>query len=64
LFVFNFHATKSFEHYRVGTDKPFDYKIVLETDDEWFGGHNRLKHGREITFPIVKEGWDNRNNYI
>lgn len=43
LFVFNFHPTKSFEHYRIGTKWLCDHKLVLDSDDERFGGHNRVK---------------------
>lgn len=64
VFVFNFNATKSFEHYRVGTDKPYEHKIVLDSDDAAFGGHNRVKPAHNNRFPIIKEGWDNRQNYI
>lgn len=33
LFVFNFHPTKSFEHYRIGTKWGVDHELVLDTDD-------------------------------
>jgi len=32
VFVFNFHATKSFEHYRIGTRWSTDHDLVLDTD--------------------------------
>ena len=42
LFVFNFHVNKSFADYRVGIDQPGYYQLVLDTDAEAFGGHNRV----------------------
>ncbi|KAK6021387.1 alpha amylase, all-beta domain protein [Ostertagia ostertagi] len=45
LFVFNFHTTKSFTDYKVGVEMPGIYKMVLNSDEERFGGHNRLQLG-------------------
>ena len=64
LFVFNFHPTKSFEHYRVGTNWPVEHVIVLDTDEERFFGFNRLMYGHLNQYPIMKEPWCNRKNYI
>ncbi|RWS27786.1 1:4-alpha-glucan-branching enzyme-like protein [Leptotrombidium deliense] len=47
VFVFNFHSTKSFPDYRIGVGNPGKYKIVLDSDEEQFGGHNRLDHNVE-----------------
>eukprot|EP00126_Sphaerothecum_destruens_P008560 Sdes_comp20260_c0_seq1m13737 len=47
LFVFNFHPNQSFTDYRVGTAWPGKYRIVLDTDDSVYGGHNRLDHSYE-----------------
>ncbi|XP_065653925.1 1,4-alpha-glucan-branching enzyme-like [Hydra vulgaris] len=44
VFVFNFNIHKSFVDYRVAVDTPGKYKIVLDSDAEIFGGHNRLDH--------------------
>lgn len=38
LFVFNFHPSKSYENYRVGTSIQKDHIIVLDTDETKFGG--------------------------
>ncbi|KAI1296716.1 putative 1,4-alpha-glucan-branching enzyme [Halotydeus destructor] len=60
VFVFNFHATKSFPDYRIGVEEPGKYKIVLDTDAAEFGGHSRLDHGTDFfTFP---EGYCGRRN--
>jgi len=38
--------------------------IVLESDATEFGGFNRLAPAREIRFPVMREKWNNRDNYI
>lgn len=42
IFAFNFHPTKSFPDYKIGVRNPGTYKIVLCSDDENFGGENRV----------------------
>lgn len=64
LFVFNFHHTQSFEHYRVGTKWPYEHITVLDTDERRFAGHGRLEHGHCNSFPIMKTAWQGRPNYI
>lgn len=64
VFVFNFHPTKSFEHYRVGTKWPYEHVIVLDTDEQRFGGLERVRHGHDNPFPIMREAWCGRPNYI
>lgn len=62
LFVFNFHATKSFTDYRVGIDDAGIYQIALSTDDEIFGGHNRVdKDCKHFTDPL---GFAGRRNFV
>ncbi|KAG4072535.1 hypothetical protein HA402_004624 [Bradysia odoriphaga] len=62
VFVFNFHSTKSFTDYRVGVDVAGAYSVVLSSDDEIFGGHNRIdKTCRHLTDPL---GFANRRNFI
>lgn len=48
LYLFNFHPEKSFENYSIGTLWKSDHFIVMESDEERFGGHRRLDdaHGR------------------
>ncbi|NOX57526.1 MAG: 1,4-alpha-glucan-branching enzyme [Planctomycetes bacterium] len=38
VFVFNFHPTASYEHYRFGVPDATDYRVVLNTDAESLGG--------------------------
>lgn len=42
VFVFNFHYEKSYTDYWIGVEFPGTYKIVLSSDDEIFGGFNRV----------------------
>lgn len=42
VFVFNFHHEKSYTDYWIGVEFPGTYKVVLSTDDEKFGGFNRV----------------------
>eukprot|EP00331_Platyophrya_macrostoma_P006580 CAMPEP_0176419752 /NCGR_PEP_ID=MMETSP0127-20121128/8231_1 /TAXON_ID=938130 /ORGANISM="Platyophrya macrostoma, Strain WH" /LENGTH=743 /DNA_ID=CAMNT_0017800283 /DNA_START=1466 /DNA_END=3697 /DNA_ORIENTATION=- len=64
LWIFNFHPTKSYEHYRIGTGYAYDHVAVLDTDEDQFAGKERLRHGHTNVFPIIKEPWCNRDNYI
>jgi 1,4-alpha-glucan branching enzyme len=62
LFLFNFHPTKSFVHYRVGyaaarTGIEF-LKIVLSSDDKEFGGYDRID--KTVNYYLQPIKWDNR----
>ena len=62
LFIFNFHYKESFVDYRVGIDVPGKYKIVLNSDEKRFGGHERLDMNSEY-FTTDME-WNGRRNYL
>ncbi|BEI85513.1 hypothetical protein CcaverHIS002_0509140 [Cutaneotrichosporon cavernicola] len=62
LFIFNFHPTNSFTDYRVGVDQPGKYHVVLNTDDEAFGGHSRVDGSGEY-FTTDME-WNGRRNFV
>lgn len=47
LFIFNFHPSKSYTDYRVGTALPGKFKIVLDSDAPEYGGHQRLDHNTD-----------------
>jgi 1,4-alpha-glucan branching enzyme len=64
LFIFNFHPYQSFEHYRIGTKWASEHLIILDTDENRFDGKDRLRYGHSHYFPIIKEKWMNRTNYI
>ncbi|XP_017469675.1 PREDICTED: 1,4-alpha-glucan-branching enzyme isoform X2 [Rhagoletis zephyria] len=62
VFVFNFHPTQSFTGYRVGTNWAGTYQAVLSSDDDLFGGHNRIdKNCKHFTRP---EGYAGRENFF
>ena len=42
LYVFNFHPDKSYENYQIGTLCKSDHFVIMESDEERFGGHRRL----------------------
>ncbi len=46
VFVFNFHPQASYTDYRFGVPDPADYRVVLNTDDEPFGGFGRVPGGQ------------------
>ncbi|XP_009989617.1 PREDICTED: 1,4-alpha-glucan-branching enzyme-like [Tauraco erythrolophus] len=52
IFIFNFHPYQSYVDYRVGIETPGKYpfllyKILLDSDAEEYGGHQRLDHSTE-----------------
>lgn len=62
VFVFNLHSTKSFTDYRVGVEVAGAYRVILSTDDELFGGYNRIdKNCKHLTDPL---GYAGRRNFI
>lgn len=62
LFTFNFHPTKSYTDYRAGVENAGAYQLILSTDDELFGGQNRIdKNCKHITDPL---GFAGRKNFV
>lgn len=49
LFVFNFHVDMSVPDYEFPIPEPGVFRIVMDTDEKRFGGHDRMDHG--ITYP-------------
>lgn len=62
LFVFNFHPTKSFADYRIGLNSSGEFKIVLNSDDPKFGGHNLID--TSISCFTQPEGYAGRQHHI
>lgn len=62
LFVFNFHPTQSFTNYRIGVDQAGIYQVVLNSDRENVGGHNRIDETTEYFTTDLE--WNNRRNFI
>jgi len=48
LFAFNFNPTQSFTNILVPVDQHADYTLELSSDDEKFGGQNRVSH--DVTY--------------
>ena len=42
LFIFNFHPSRSFDGYFIPVQEVGTYAVILSTDDEQFGGPNRI----------------------
>jgi 1,4-alpha-glucan branching enzyme len=57
LFIFNFHPTKSFVDYRVGTLWNGPHRVVLDSDAKDFGGHERID---PTCVYHVSDGWHDR----
>lgn len=62
LFVFNFHPTQSFTNYRIGVDQAGVYQVILNSDRENVGGHNRIDETTEYFTTDLE--WNNRRNFI
>ncbi|XP_052217090.1 1,4-alpha-glucan-branching enzyme-like isoform X2 [Dreissena polymorpha] len=62
VFIFNFHANKSYTDYKIGVNVPGKYKIVLDSDSGVYGGHKRLDHSTD--FFTFNEAWDDRQNAL
>ena len=58
LWVFNFHSDKSFTNYWVGVQWPGEYKYVLSSDDEKYGGFKRID--TSVVHQSYPEGYQNR----
>lgn len=56
LFVFNFHPTQSFSDYMLPVSRPMDYEVILSSDDEKFGGQDRIAHSRNSSMIPGVEG--------
>ncbi len=54
IFVFNFHPSASIPDYRFPVPEAGNYQIILNSDNQAFGGHGRLDES--ILYPAVKQG--------
>merc|ERR1719219_1680449 len=59
LFVFNFHPTNSYTDYRIGHQWNEGMRVVLDSDEGRFGGHQRLDWGHTNSH-VLGAAWDNR----
>ena len=60
-FAFNFHPTRSFGGYVMPLSRPGVYRVVLSTDEERFGGQNRIS---EETLYTTETQFDGSNNIM
>lgn len=61
LFVFNFNPTQSFTDYGIALS-PSKYKIVLNTDSGYFGGHDRIDE--DLTYYTMPCAGANSQHYL
>ena len=55
VFLFNWHPNASYADYRVGVPEPRNYRLILNTDDLWFGGHGLVLTGQGYPWQHVAE---------
>ncbi len=60
VFVYNFHPTNSYTDYRVGCYKQGNYKVVLSSDEEVFGGYKNVTKNNDVTFVANGHNHDGR----
>jgi 1,4-alpha-glucan branching enzyme len=48
VFIFNFHPTQSYPGFQLPIHETAKFQVVLDTDEEQFGGQNRINH--QITY--------------
>ncbi len=59
VFIFNFHPHHSQSGYRFGVPDPTAYRLVLNTDEFWFGGHGLVSAGQVYPHqPVPTDGRD------
>ena len=44
IFIFNFHPTNSYAGFELPVHEIASFQVVLDTDEERFGGHERISH--------------------
>ncbi|KAM7251117.1 hypothetical protein ACFE04_023000 [Oxalis oulophora] len=54
LFIFNFHPTNSYKKYSVGIEEAGEYQIILNTDDEKYGGQGVVKEDQYFQKTVSK----------
>jgi 1,4-alpha-glucan branching enzyme len=64
IFIFNFHTNNSYTDYLIGTHWRSDHMILIETDEERFGGHQRLNDGHNKWMKVDGTGWAERRHSL
>jgi 1,4-alpha-glucan branching enzyme len=57
VFVFNFHPERSFEGYFVPVGEAGEYKVVLSSDEEKYGGFSRVNMEQKYEAKETPDGW-------
>jgi 1,4-alpha-glucan branching enzyme len=60
VMAFNFHPGKSYTDYRIGCYHPGQYKVVLSSDEEVFGGYCNVTAGSDTVFEAGEYAVDGR----
>ncbi|KAK9791176.1 hypothetical protein WJX73_007550 [Symbiochloris irregularis] len=60
VMVFNFHPVNSFSDYRIGCPNAGEYKCVLSSDEEIFGGYENASKKYDVTYTTQEGNYDNR----
>ncbi|CAK8689215.1 unnamed protein product [Clavelina lepadiformis] len=63
LFLFNFHPCNSYPNYRVGIQHSGIYKIILDTDNRYFGGHDRNHSDVELQTQALQHD-DRQHSFV
>lgn len=61
VYVFNFHPSNSYTDYLIGTNWRSDHMILFETDEEKFGGHQRINDAHNQWFKVDNVPHTKRN---
>ncbi|HNX33610.1 MAG TPA: alpha amylase C-terminal domain-containing protein [Kiritimatiellia bacterium] len=61
VFLFNFHSSESVSDYSVVVP-PGEYRLILDSDEERFGGHARIQPGQ--TFELLSEMRGNEKCHV
>ncbi len=51
LFIYNFHGDKSYTDYSINVENQSEYKLIMHSDTEEFGGFSRLTSGQ--TYHVI-----------
>lgn len=62
VFAFNFHPVHSVADYRLGVPDAHDYRLVLNSDDVFFGGHAIVQAGQR--YPVQHTPFDHRRQSV
>ncbi|MFH1416960.1 MAG: alpha amylase C-terminal domain-containing protein [Planctomycetota bacterium] len=62
VFIFNWHPSTSHTDHRIGVPQACDYRLVLDSDQLWFGGHANLQIGE--VYPWQNVPADERDQSI